>query len=476
MVDITVPSVFTILHDTDIKNYCSNDLSILNQTKNEYDLLEIFVYNSVLFHLNRFAMNSIENYTIEFWTKSSIKNKGEYYNSINNFHVDCDEVKRQKYNTIVNPCFSIVTYFSENNMPLLLTDITFDDYKFKLFENKNKITILFPEENKQIVFDGKYMHGVCNIFDEVVENLPRHIIAINVWDSRLLEETYYFANSSSPTYPKSVSDSIFKIIGVDNPITEIRCDRKFDFELYNNMLYNTNDFKVPEFIKEPIRGILNTSFEYKKNYCLYSCQDASCNEVANVYTNTLLDQVYEVLNRNMKYSNRFLQRFKLPKFYDKVLCEWIITEADKVGNIKGWTTTRHEKYPTTDLPVESIPQIFSYIIHTFKTIFKQIDELYCLDKKVDFNIKDLFIVKYEENAQTELEEHDDGSFFTVNLLLSDPADFVGGGTYFEDGIQYNLNQGDCILHCGRIKHQGIRITKGKRYLLVAFIGIIITKE
>jgi predicted 2-oxoglutarate/Fe(II)-dependent dioxygenase YbiX len=67
--------------------------------------------------------------------------------------------------------------------------------------------------------------------------------------------------------------------------------------------------------------------------------------------------------------------------------------------------------------------------------------------------------------------HTDGSSITVNILLSDPSNFVGGGTYFEDDITVTLEQGDMIMHSGKTRHSGLKITEGKRYLLVFFIEI-----
>ena len=59
----------------------------------------------------------------------------------------------------------------------------------------------------------------------------------------------------------------------------------------------------------------------------------------------------------------------------------------------------------------------------------------------------------------------------LNILLNDTNEFIGGGTYFEDDITTNLNQGDAIIHSSKTKHAGVEITEGKRYVLVFFIYI-----
>ena len=72
-----------------------------------------------------------------------------------------------------------------------------------------------------------------------------------------------------------------------------------------------------------------------------------------------------------------------------------------------------------------------------------------------------------------LEMHTDTGCITVNILLSDPSDFTGGGTYFEDDITIKLNQGDMLIHSSNSKHAGLEITQGKRYVLVFFINLLL---
>jgi hypothetical protein len=58
----------------------------------------------------------------------------------------------------------------------------------------------------------------------------------------------------------------------------------------------------------------------------------------------------------------------------------------------------------------------------------------------------------------------------VNVALSDAGDFSGGGTYFEAINQtIVLEQGEMIIHIGSLKHSGIDLTAGIRYILVVRI-------
>jgi predicted 2-oxoglutarate/Fe(II)-dependent dioxygenase YbiX len=87
------------------------------------------------------------------------------------------------------------------------------------------------------------------------------------------------------------------------------------------------------------------------------------------------------------------------------------------------------------------------------------------------DIIDLFIVKYNDYAQNFLDFHLDRSFMSFNILLSDPNTFKGGGTCFNDGLVYNISQGDVLIHSGKIKHAGLPVIEGKRYLIVGFLNI-----
>lgn len=190
----------------------------------------------------------------------------------------------------------------------------------------------------------------------------------------------------------------------------------------------------------------------------------------------IIDDINEIMDEKaiLKY-NRFLQRFHYTKVYTLDLCRYIINESEKhAANNGGWTTKRHINYPTTDLPVEKIPSIFGLVLETLHTIVKKVKKSYGLKDDMVVGVQDLFIVKYKDNEQNGLDMHCDNSFLSFNILLSDNEDFEGGGTYFDDGLTAYLEQGDILIHSSKIKHAGLPITKGTRYLLVGFLNIMST--
>jgi hypothetical protein len=72
-----------------------------------------------------------------------------------------------------------------------------------------------------------------------------------------------------------------------------------------------------------------------------------------------------------------------------------------------------------------------------------------------------------------LAQHTDNSEFiyiTVNVALSAPDDYEGGGTYIEAMDEtIRLQQGEMLIHLGNLVHAGVEIISGVRRLLIGFL-------
>jgi hypothetical protein len=470
-----------------IKMYEAKQLILLDTCKINFDLIEKVVYEIAMFHFEKLNIQFDPNeHFIEFWFKNSIfKNNTIGSNNINSFHYDCDENERKFNNKQFKPLLSCVNYFNDNDFPLLLTEIDLEEYKFKKFENKNKIQVFFPKKNKQITFDGTKFHGVVDIFNKLNDSdsdIERYMLAVNLWNKKPLNIPYY-ENNSEIKYNSGIENTFIKedkIITIEenNVTKELNLELEkniLDFNFYEKMLYDTKKFTIPQEISELVKNELNEFSNFKISY---KTPEKSLTEKELNFSKMVKDiNIINTFDKNNKEKmdilyNRFIQRFTYNKMFSKNVCEWIILESEKYAkNNGGWTTRRHENYPTTDIPIEKIPAVFNFVLNSFNDIFNKIKKSYCFTENVVFNIKDLFIVKYNEETQNKLDLHQDGSFLSINILLSDPKDFEGGGTYFNDGLTAFLEQGDLLVHSGRVEHSGLPITKGTRYILVAFVNI-----
>ena len=99
---------------------------LLNLNKDKFDIIEKFVFDSAIFHLNNLNQDvDNEEYFIEFW----IKNKFDTCK----LHVDCDEYEKKTNLNYIYPLLSIVSYFNESEAPTIITNIDMERYKYKNF-------------------------------------------------------------------------------------------------------------------------------------------------------------------------------------------------------------------------------------------------------------------------------------------------------------------------------------------------------
>jgi hypothetical protein len=414
---------------TDITLYITpNEFYQLNE--NQTTVLERFVNNIANFHFERLKIDKTK-YVIEF----GIFNK-KY-------------TKFQKQND-TQSIFSGIVFLEEsrNTEPMIITSLTDELYKYKEFANIN-IIYHFPRLFRHIEFEPtKYYHYIPNVNILII-----HILDKQQPNSIPFPTEISISNNISTQYSVDYKETVSKIILFEE-------SDNFNYDYFDEFIYlDILKYKSLVNLIETNDRVKYDSFEFR---LIQNTQQQTC-------TNNEL--IHEDNRINVEFP-KFIQRFIKKKVYQSEICNWIINESEKYA-IKngGWTTTRHIAYQTTDLPLNKIISIFSFVSDSFQTIINIIKKSYCLDDSFIFNISDIFIVKYDANSQSELEKHKDNSEISINILLSDPSDFEGGGTHFEDDIVYHLDKGDMLIHCGQTKHSGVSITYGKRYILVAFIKI-----
>jgi hypothetical protein len=454
-------------------------ITFLLNTTTQISIIEKIIYEIVDFHLKRLNIIFDENIFVEFWFKP-------YKNNNNNFHLDCDEYDRviNKSDNYDTPFLSCITYLNDNDViPTVITDVDKEMFKYKIFTDVNSLYISLPRKTKHISFNGgKYYHSDSKLC-VINEDIDRNILAINVWNTKPLNVPYfnyeYFLYKYVMYYKCPIDNFVFNqeniltINNDDNSTVKIKINDKVNdknilsSDFFEELLYSntSNCYQFQELINIYNRDNLYTTFLFEKE----KTENANCDDC---------DKTININRTKVNVSNipKFNQRSVLKNTYNKDICKWIINESEEYAtNNSGWFKKRHAQYPTTDIPAELIKNVFKFVLISFQeTLIKEIIKCYSIDETIyEFEIIDLFIVKYEkfEQNQTKLDLHDDHSCITVNILLNDPDEFKGGGTFFEDGITYHLNQGDAIIHSSKSKHAGIEITEGKRYVLVFFIDI-----
>lgn len=160
----------------------------------------------------------------------------------------------------------------------------------------------------------------------------------------------------------------------------------------------------------------------------------------------------------------------------------VATGASSSSTSKGWQTSRHKEYPTTDLDVAVVGGRLLQVCD--QEVWKQIlipslSHLFGFELE-ELALEDLFVAKYSADAQRSLPSHRDGSELSFVVTLNDG--FVGGGTRFlpsknpppgasNTTLVSPTSVGTAVLFCGRQWHEGVEITKGTRYILAGFVRV-----
>ena len=167
--------------------------------------------------------------------------------------------------------------------------------------------------------------------------------------------------------------------------------------------------------------------------------------------------------------------YKLKSLYSRKECERILQNIIRHTSEHGWTSQRHRGHAsTTDIQCSEIETMNAWIRQTLRDrLFPELSRRHEFEDD-SFTFRDLFFVKYSalngSTGQRGVGIHRDGSIVSFNVLLNSESEFTGGGTYIEaSDMVYTIDQGDCFVHSGKVRHGGETITSGVRYILVGFL-------
>ncbi|GMI08632.1 hypothetical protein TrVE_jg11345 [Triparma verrucosa] len=156
------------------------------------------------------------------------------------------------------------------------------------------------------------------------------------------------------------------------------------------------------------------------------------------------------------------------------LCDEIIARADEVGTTKGWGTYVFAK---RTLHVNDDRDLVRLTKGVCLGVKRACEQLY--GSKMDWTQRnEPHIVSYihtgsSKEGFTHVDWHTDSSEVTFLLSLSPLKSYSGGGTVIEAESKekhIHLGQGEVLIfEGGKERHRGVKITEGKRVLLVGFL-------
>lgn len=147
----------------------------------------------------------------------------------------------------------------------------------------------------------------------------------------------------------------------------------------------------------------------------------------------------------------------------------------------GWTTKRHFSVPTTDVPLSALPDLLPWFNRALATrLFPALLSRYpqAAGRPSQLRVLDAFLVRYAAGAQAELPTHADQGQLSFTIMLNDPSEYEGGGTWFPE-LGRALDggaAGHVVLFPSKVQHGGRSISKGVRYIVVLFVGVDVNRS
>ena len=235
-----------------LKNINENKTYLLDASKNEFCLIEKYIYDISCFHFKMLGLDINKNYIV-FELKNTI-----FFPDSNNINIDVKnqftiENNENKYCELLLSCES---YFNNSIYPTIITEIDLENYKYKEFDKKNKLQFIFPEDNKHITFKGSSFRGVLKMveFNDSKDNNYLSI-TINLLGDKPNNISYFSNNDNDRTiYFKEPS-----IINVKDNNTKLKTihkkERIFDYNFYENIFYNNKGkIELPSIIIQEINN------------------------------------------------------------------------------------------------------------------------------------------------------------------------------------------------------------------------------
>jgi len=424
-----------------IKNLKGSYLLELN--KNNYDLLEEFVYTLSLFDIQNLKKDNLENFYVEFSSDVLFDFSDKYFKD--------DKIK-------INPLICSYTFLNKSITPLIITTIDFEKYKYKEFNDENELLFVFPNELEHISFNGNLYHGFKNIFD-IKTNLP-FILKINIYDKKPTNIDYYTALSDD------ISKNNIKLISKPYHAELILDTKTINGTFMENILYEKNEnlFDLKDYFLNYEKYIPITDHLQKKNILklnlpievimyefnhlfILKSQNTPLNQTE--YFSSLIIKygyiMYDILdcyeNKSISNTNTFYKEYNYDNFFSDYICEWIINE----------TIIYNKTFTFVNL--EKIPHLFRFCIKGFEEIMKILLKTYNLNG-MPIDIKNVQIIKnYKENINT----FNVNTFLKVMIPLSNTTNYKKGNLIISNNYSNNTKK---------------ELLEEENYILVYYLDLI----
>jgi hypothetical protein len=479
---------------------------LLNHNKNEFNLIEKYVYDIIKFHLNRMNIRFDTNIVGGF----SFKSRKIYGLTTTSGDLSVNNKKLSK-----KPFLSCLTYFDNNNDPTIITNIDNDSYKFKNLTD-NTLCFSFPTRMKHIVFNGgKYYHCEGNVFDNSEQD-ERCILVIDIWYNHIPVNLEYYDSKKHSNY---TARDIFKrddyILHFNNENQNIKKIEVTD-DILNSNIFEEILYKKDAQVFNKFKNIFNKQDLYNNNTIILYKNNKSvkCNnphQVSSMKFDTELftknDNV-QISNENLckfdsnikrhdsleppiinkddvqnsvlnvsnpiKLNNSFnLNRHIVEKFLDFHTCGFIIQEiTDYIYKKNEWNIIYMNNEKISIIDIDKLPKTLNYIINNIFDLYsKSIKDNFLFLKEKKINFKEIFVTKYCDFSNS-FNFYNSTTTITSYIFLNNTNLLVGSGKNInKDDDIIVANEGNMLMHISDSDSNIIKHISDDGYFIVFYIEL-----
>jgi hypothetical protein len=318
---------------------------------------------------------------------------------------------------------------------IILTEVDYNKYKYKQFNNEKRVYITELYTNVQI--------KSCNNFNIIVNDEDHDLLYIYITENKPEAETY-------ASTLENKSNIIYKPIDITS-VVDISSNENLTYDFFNELLYMNNI--NTSILTETLRINIDKGYIIK----------LFCNKTVDLNESNLIKHIECVYNNKVDLNNRFINRRELKNVLDKNLCAYIIS------NIKQFTNDDTNKELNK---LSTIYEPMSFIIHT--VILPEFAK--CYNIPIDdyvINAANVKIIRDIETDDNNILKNNNKlkGIMAMDIMLSPNVDCVGFSRRFNDDTSITMSTGDAIIYNPRLLTD-TKYIKGKLCLLSFEIEVI----
>jgi hypothetical protein len=316
----------------------------------------------------------------------------------------------------------------------MLTEVDYNKYKYKQFNNEKRVYITELFTNLQV--------KSCSNFNVILNGEGHDLLYIYITENKPEAETYAskLENKSNTIYKPSDITSVINISSKEN----------LTYDFFNELLYMNN--LNTSIINETLR--INIDKGHIIN--LY------CNKTIDINENNLIKHIECIYTNKIDFNNRFINRRELKNVFDKNLCGYIIS------NIKLFANNDANKELNK---LSTLCEPISFIIHT--AILPEFAKCYNIPvEDYIINAINLKIIRDINTDDHNISKNNKSKgIMAIDIMLSPNVDCLGFSRIFNDDTSITMSTGDAVIYNPRLLKDTKHI-KGKLCLLSFEIEVI----